>query len=124
MGGCSDFTAAFVSNLDSDILRADARHTLADVFTTAAVIAGWQLAARGYAWLDTIFALGVAVLVLFLAYDLFKRAVPMLVDSSARGINGGCVCRIWSPQGPPYSLALGRVLSYRRRCMAQSRMTL
>jgi len=32
--------------LDSDILRADARHTLSDVLTTVAVIAGWQLAAH------------------------------------------------------------------------------
>lgn len=69
--------------LGSEILRADARHTMADVLTTVAVIGGWQLAALGYAWLDTLFALGVAVFVMVLAYSLFKRAVPILVDRIA-----------------------------------------
>ena len=69
--------------LRSDILRADARHTMADVMTTVAVIAGWQFAARGYAWLDTLFALVVAAFVMVLAYSLFRRAVPILVDRIA-----------------------------------------
>lgn len=69
--------------LDSDLLRADARHTVSDVLTTIAVIGGWQLAARGYEWLDSVLALGVAGLILFLAYDLFQRAIPVLVDEIA-----------------------------------------
>jgi cation diffusion facilitator family transporter len=69
--------------LNSDLLRADARHTMADILVTLAVILGWQLAARGYVWLDTVFALGVAVVVLFLAYGLFRRVVPILVDRMA-----------------------------------------
>jgi cation diffusion facilitator family transporter len=69
--------------LNSDILRADARHTMADVLTTVVVIAGWQFAARGYLWLDSVFALSVAALVLCLAYGLFKRAIPVLVDRIA-----------------------------------------
>jgi cation diffusion facilitator family transporter len=69
--------------LDSDLLRADARHTLSDVLVTTAVIAGWQLAARGHAWLDTAFTLGVAALILILAFGLFRRAIPVLVDQVA-----------------------------------------
>ena len=69
--------------LDSDILRADAGHTLADVLATLVVIGGWQLSARGYPWLDKVCALGVAGLVLTLAYSLFKRAIPVLVDHVA-----------------------------------------
>jgi len=69
--------------LDSDILRADSRHTIADVLTTVVVIVGWQLGARGLAWLDTVCALGVAGLVLYLAYGLFRSAVPILVDRAA-----------------------------------------
>lgn len=69
--------------LNSDILLADASHTLADVLTTLMVIAGWQLSARGYPWLDTLCALLMAVLVLYLAYGLFKRVVPILVDRIA-----------------------------------------
>ncbi|MDJ0852743.1 MAG: cation diffusion facilitator family transporter [Myxococcota bacterium] len=73
---------AWASRLDSDILRADARHTLADVMITLAVIASWWLAARGLWWLDPVAALLVAGLILYLAWDLFQRAVPVLVDRS------------------------------------------
>jgi len=69
--------------LDSDLLRADARHTLSDVLVTVMVIIGWQGAALGYVWLDALLALGVATVVLYLAYDLFKRVVPVLVDRIA-----------------------------------------
>lgn len=66
--------------LDSDLLSADARHTLADVLTTVVVLIGWQLAAAGYVWLDTASALGVTVLILVLSWGLFRRVVPVLVD--------------------------------------------
>lgn len=69
--------------LDSDLLRADARHTLSDVLVTVIVIVGWQGAALGYLWLDAALAIGVAAVVLFLAYDLFKRVIPVLVDRIA-----------------------------------------
>ncbi|NNC99841.1 MAG: cation transporter [Gammaproteobacteria bacterium] len=69
--------------LDSDLLSADANHTLSDVLTTLAVIVGWQLAANGYYWIDTLFALLVAMIILFLAFRLFQRAVPILVDHSS-----------------------------------------
>jgi cation diffusion facilitator family transporter len=68
--------------LDSDILRADARHTLSDVLTTVAVIAGWQLAANGYRWLDALASIIVAAMILYLAYGLFQRAIPVLVERS------------------------------------------
>jgi len=71
---------AWAKRLRSEILRADAQHTLSDVLVTAAVIAGWQFAARGYPWLDPVFAFAVALVVMFLAYGLFRRAIPVLVD--------------------------------------------
>jgi len=83
--------------VDSDLLRADARHTLGDVFTTLAVIGGWQLAARGYVWLDRVVALLIAGLVFYLAYDLFRRVVPVLVDRA--GADPGAVVRTVSAVG-------------------------
>jgi cation diffusion facilitator family transporter len=68
--------------LDSDILRADAKHTVSDVLTTVAVIAGWQLAANGYRWLDALASIIVAVIILYLAYGLFRKAIPVLVERS------------------------------------------
>ena len=75
--------ANWARRLESDILRADARHTFADVLTTLVVIAGWQAAARGYLWFDTFAALGVSAVILVLAYGLFRRAIPILVDETA-----------------------------------------
>ena len=81
--GLASWEGAWARRLRSDILGADARHTFADVLTTIVVIVGWQLSARGYPWLDTVCALAVAALVLMLAFGLFRRAVPVLVDSIA-----------------------------------------
>lgn len=69
--------------LSSDILEADASHTFGDVLTTLVVIIGWQLSAAGYPWLDRLCALIVAGMIFYLAYGLFKRAVPVLVDEIA-----------------------------------------
>lgn len=69
--------------LDSDILRADATHTFADVLITTVVIVGWQLSARGYVWVDRLCAIGVALVVVYLAYELFRRALPVLLDEFA-----------------------------------------
>ena len=69
--------------LQSDILMADSSHTFADVLTTIVVILGWQLSAMGYLWLDRACALAVAGLILYLAYSLYKKAMPILVDEFA-----------------------------------------
>ncbi len=69
--------------LNSDLLRADARHTFSDVLTTIAVIGGWQLAAHGYPIFDFILAVVVSALVFYLAYQLFRKSIPILVDEAA-----------------------------------------
>lgn len=81
--GLATWENRWARRLDSDLLRADAGHTVSDVLTTVAVIVGWQLAAAGYAWLDRLFTLGMAALVLALAWRLFQRAIPVLVDHAA-----------------------------------------
>lgn len=75
----------WAKRLKSNILYADAQHTLSDIFVTAGAIIGWQLSTmEGLGWLDSVFAIGVALLVLYLAFDLFRRAIPSLVDSAGR----------------------------------------
>lgn len=73
----------WAKRLDSDILRADATHTFADVLTTIVVIAGWQLSAMGYVWVDRLCAIGVAGVIVYLAFGLFKRTMPVLLDEYA-----------------------------------------
>ncbi|MCW8878473.1 MAG: cation diffusion facilitator family transporter [Kangiellaceae bacterium] len=73
----------WANKLESDILQADASHTFADVLTTLVVIVGWQLSAMGYPWLDKLCALGVAGFIFYLAFELFRKAAPILVDEYA-----------------------------------------
>jgi cation diffusion facilitator family transporter len=79
----ASWEARWARRLDSDLLQADARHTLSDVLVTTAVIVGWQFAAYGGAWLDTVTTLAVAGLIFYLAWGLFRRAVPVLTDRIA-----------------------------------------
>lgn len=76
------------SRLDSDLLRADATHTLSDVAITVAVIGGWQLAVRGHTWIDTVLAVAVAFFVMWLAVMLFRRSIPVLVDQTVVDADG------------------------------------
>jgi cation diffusion facilitator family transporter len=73
----------WAKRLKSGIMLADAAHTFADVLTTIVVIIGWQLSAMGFVFLDRLCALGVAGLVFYLAYRLYKSAFPVLVDEYA-----------------------------------------
>jgi cation diffusion facilitator family transporter len=69
--------------LHSAILLADAAHTRADVFVTIGVIAGVTFGRYGYGFMDPIMALGVAGLIVILAYRIVVRTVPELVDQLA-----------------------------------------
>ena len=69
--------------LESQILRADAIHTFADVATTVAVITGWQLSSLGWPFADVIAAIAISGFVLWLALGLYRRAIPGLTDSVA-----------------------------------------
>ena len=70
--------------LESELLKADAAHTRADVFITLGVIAGALLSRRGIAHVDPAIAIAIAFLVARIGYQIFRRAVPILVDEVAR----------------------------------------
>lgn len=71
------------SELESQILIADASHTRADVLVTAGVIVGVLLARQGWWWADSVAAIVVAGVILRVAYGIVSRAVPVLVDQTA-----------------------------------------
>lgn len=81
--GLASWEGWWARRLDSDILSADARHTFADVLTTLVAILGWQAAARGWLWVDTAASLGVAALIGYFAFGLFRRSLPVLVDGAS-----------------------------------------
>jgi len=66
---------------DSIALEADGRHLSTDVYTSLGVLAGLIVVRfTGLNILDPIIALGVALYILKMAYDLIRRAFPPLID--------------------------------------------
>lgn len=66
--------------IHSQILIADAHHTMSDVWITLIVIAGLIGVWLGYPWLDIILSLPVAVLVFRSAWLVLRTNLPWLVD--------------------------------------------
>src|SRR5213596_2680115 len=71
------------TELGSELLVADAAHTRADALITVAVIAGILLTRRGWWWIDSAVAIVVALAIVFVAYRILGRTVPVLVDQRA-----------------------------------------
>jgi cation diffusion facilitator family transporter len=69
--------------LSSELLIADAAHTRTDVFITVGVLLGVLFARQGHVWVDPVVAIAVALLIVRVAYQIFKRTVPVLVDERA-----------------------------------------
>lgn len=68
--------------LNSEVLRADARHTLASLGVSATVLTGLSLTWLGYAWADSLAALLVAVFIAKIGVDIVRENIPPLVDSA------------------------------------------
>lgn len=69
--------------LGSQLLIADAHHTMSDIWITIVVIAGLIGVWRGLGWLDIAMALPVAILVLHSGWVVLSANLPWLVDEMA-----------------------------------------
>lgn len=67
----------------SNILIADAQHTMSDVWITITVIAGLIGVWSGYQWLDIVLAFPVALLVFRSGWSVLTANLPWLVDEVA-----------------------------------------
>jgi cation diffusion facilitator family transporter len=68
--------------LQSAFLLADSAHTRSDVLVSCSVLTGLILIRSGYVWLDPIISLGVAAVIAWSGYQIFKSTVPILVDAA------------------------------------------
>src|SRR5262245_10249324 len=68
--------------LQSAFLIADSEHTRSDVLVSCSVFVGLILIKSGYVWLDPVISLGVAVVMAWSGYQIFKTTVPILVDAA------------------------------------------
>jgi len=66
--------------LESEVLRADARHTLASIGVSAAVLSGLGFVLLGYDWADPLVALIVAAVIGKIGIDTVRENIPALVD--------------------------------------------
>lgn len=66
--------------LNSEVLRADARHTLASIGVSVAVLGGLGLVRLGYVWADPLMALLVAGVIFKIGIDTVRENIPALVD--------------------------------------------
>src|SRR6266567_2617107 len=71
------------TELGSELLVADAAHTRADVFITVGVLVSILLTRQGWWWIDSAVAIVVALVIVFVAYGILERTVPVLVDQRA-----------------------------------------
>jgi cation diffusion facilitator family transporter len=67
----------------SQILLANAEHTLSDVWVTMTVVVGLVGVWLGYQWLDIIMAFPVGILVFKSGWEVLKSNLPWLVDEMA-----------------------------------------
>src|SRR5262249_38161550 len=68
--------------LQSAFLIADSSHTRSDVLVSLSVLAGLILIRFGYVWLDPVISLGVAGVIAWSGYQIFKATAPVLVDAA------------------------------------------
>jgi cation diffusion facilitator family transporter len=69
--------------LQSELLLADAAHTRADVFITIGVLISLLFARRGWWWVDPALAVLIALFIVRIAFRIFRRVVPVLVDATS-----------------------------------------
>jgi len=66
--------------LQSEVLLADAHHTMSDLMTSATVIVALIGVKFGYLWLDPVAALVVAVFIAFACWEIFNSTTGILAD--------------------------------------------
>lgn len=78
--GVTVYERRFAKRLRSEVLAADANHTLSDALVSVGVIVGLAAVALGFPMADPIMALVVTAAILATAYDVFKHALATLSD--------------------------------------------
>ncbi|MBT8469292.1 MAG: cation diffusion facilitator family transporter [Myxococcales bacterium] len=69
-----------IRQTESTAIRADALHYATDLLTNLAVIAGLGLASLGWAWADSVFAIGIAIYIFYSAVRIGSDAFQQLMD--------------------------------------------
>jgi cation diffusion facilitator family transporter len=68
--------------LGSEVLVADARHTMASLYVSISVLFGLGMVLLGYVWADPVVALFVAAVIAKIGVDTLRENIPALVDQA------------------------------------------
>lgn len=68
--------------LQSEVLVADARHTITSLYVSGAVLVGLIMVRLGYPWADPVAALLVALAIVKIGVDTVRENIPTLVDQA------------------------------------------
>ena len=79
-GGTGWWELRKAKQLGSEVLYADARHTLASIGVSGAVLLGLGAVQLGYAWADPLVAILVAGVIAKIGIDTVRENIPALVD--------------------------------------------
>ena len=71
------------TELNSELLAADAAHSRSDVYASLAVVGGLGMVAAGYPWADALVSLVVAGVIARAGWRIIRVTVPVLVDERA-----------------------------------------
>lgn len=69
--------------LNSAFLLADAAHTGSDILVTMLALASLALWRAGWAWLDAVLAIAVALIIAWSGFQILRDSIPILVDERA-----------------------------------------
>jgi cobalt-zinc-cadmium efflux system protein len=76
-------------------------HVLGDLASSAGVLLGaGVMAETGWAWVDPLLSLGIAVLIGIAAFRLFWRAFHILLESAPRGLDPGKIAEVLVSEVP------------------------
>ncbi|MEO1847437.1 MAG: cation diffusion facilitator family transporter, partial [Pseudomonadota bacterium] len=80
--GVFHYTMRSARRLNSSLLRANAWHSRTDALSSLVVIAGIIGAMLGLPWADSVAAIGVATMILYVAFRIGKESVEELIDTA------------------------------------------
>ena len=80
--GIFHYTMRSAKRLNSSLLRANAWHSRTDALSSLVVIVGIIGAMLGLPWADSVAAIGVAAMILYVAFRIGKESVEELIDTA------------------------------------------
>ncbi|MBL1320897.1 MAG: cation diffusion facilitator family transporter [Methylophaga sp.] len=74
------FQKHVISKTNSTAIKADALHYKTDLWVNTSVIVALVLTFYGWSYFDAIFALGIAVFILYSAWEIIRESIDLLMD--------------------------------------------